>query len=69
MTEVRLQRSGIVAAIGERVPTSVAEHVRVCFERELCLDAGEKQGFNITLERSLDPAASAADVFPRHGLC
>jgi signal transduction histidine kinase len=25
----------------------------------------EKQGFNITLERSLDPAAGAADVFPQ----
>ena len=25
----------------------------------------EKQGFNITLERSLDPAAGQADVFPQ----
>ena len=25
----------------------------------------EKQGFNVTLERSLDPAAGAADVFPQ----
>jgi two-component system, NtrC family, sensor kinase len=25
----------------------------------------EKQGFNITLERSLDPAAGAADIFPQ----
>jgi two-component system NtrC family sensor kinase len=25
----------------------------------------EQQGFNITLERSLDPAAGEADVFPR----
>jgi two-component system, NtrC family, sensor kinase len=25
----------------------------------------EKQGFNITLQRSLDPAAGAADVFPQ----
>jgi two-component system, NtrC family, sensor kinase len=26
---------------------------------------GEKQGFNITMERSLDPAAGQADVFPQ----
>ena len=29
-----------------------------------CRARAEKQGFNVTLERSFDPAAGQADVFP-----
>jgi hypothetical protein len=30
-----------------------------------CRARAEKQGFNVTLERSFDPAAGQADVFPQ----
>lgn len=40
VSEVCLQRSGIVAFVGERVTASVAQHVRVSLEAQPCLDTG-----------------------------
>ena len=39
MPEVRLQGSGVVSLIGERVTASMAQHVRVGLEAELGLAA------------------------------
>ena len=39
MAEISLQRSCVVASVGERVATGVPEHVRVCLDRQLGSDA------------------------------
>jgi len=38
VAQVRLQGAGVVSSVGQRVPASMPQHVRVYFERELGLD-------------------------------
>jgi GAF domain-containing protein len=50
---------------GERRPVDINAVVEESLNLAYHGARAEKQGFNITLERSLDPAAGEADVFPQ----
>ena len=53
------------AGSGEHRPVDINALVEESLNLAYHGARAEKQGFNITLERSLDPAAGAADVFPQ----
>ena len=65
----RCHRQEHAAALARRLGRTSAVDINALVEESLNLAyhgaRAEKQGFNITLERSLDPAAGAADVFPQ----
>ena len=57
------------AALARRLGRTPVVDINTLVEESLNLAyhgaRAEKQGFNITLERSLDPTAGEADVFPQ----